>query len=106
MQDSGPGLSDNLTGVFTEQLRPTVEPTGVLGPDAAEPVVVLPKEVPPIPSSGELADLTNHSIKSEGVGLLIVKRLCELLDANLDIESKKGRGTLFRVRLPIHHTVL
>jgi len=106
VQDSGPGLSDNLTGIFTEQLRPTVEPTGVLGPDAAEPVAVLPKEVPPIPSSGELADLTNHSIKSEGVGLLIVKRLCELLDANLDIESKKGRGTLFRVRLPIHHTVL
>ena len=35
----------------------------------------------------------------EGVGLHIVKRLCELLNANLDIETRPGRGTLFRVRL-------
>ena len=73
-------------------------------PDQAEPVVVLPNGMPQIPSSDQLAELTNHATKSEGVGLQIVKRLCKLLDANLDIESVKGRGTLVRVRLPIHHS--
>ena len=104
IQDSGPGMPDNLSGIYGEQLRPTVEPTGIMGPDVAEPVAVLPNDIPSIPSATELNNLTNHSIKSEGVGLQIVKRLCELLDANLDVESKKGRGTLFRVRQPIHHT--
>lgn len=103
IQDSGPGMPDNLTGVFSEQLRPTVEPTAIMGPDEAEPVAVLPDSMPQIPDSDQLARLTNQATKSEGVGLQIVKRLCELLDANLDIESNKGRGTLFRVRLPFHY---
>jgi signal transduction histidine kinase len=103
IQDSGLGMPDNLTGVFSEQLRPTVEPTAVMGPDEAEPVTILPDDIPQIPPVYQLAQITSHSTKSEGVGLQIVKRLCELLDANLDIESKKGRGTLFRVRLPVHH---
>jgi signal transduction histidine kinase len=94
---------DTLTGIFIEQLRPAVEPVAVMGPDQAEPVTVLPDDVPQIPDSNQLAGLTNHATKSEGVGLQIVKQLCELLDANLDIESVKGRGTLFRVRLPVNN---
>lgn len=105
IQDSGPGMPDNtLAGIISEQLRPTVEPTSVLASGEAEPVAVLPNDVSRIPQGDELAGLTNHSTESEGVGLQIVKRLCELLDANLDIESQKGRGTLFRVRLPVHHS--
>ncbi|MGZ4808467.1 MAG: ATP-binding protein, partial [Thermoanaerobaculia bacterium] len=36
----------------------------------------------------------------EGVGLSIVKRLCELLDASLELATKPGQGTTFRVILP------
>jgi hypothetical protein len=106
IQDSGPGMpeKDTVTDVLIDQLRPTIEPTGVMGPDQAEPVVVLPDDVPKIPMDEQLAQLTTHSIKGEGVGLQVVKKLCELLDANLDIESQPGRGTLIRVRLPIHYT--
>jgi len=32
--------------------------------------------------------------------LSIVKRLCELLDASLELESKAGEGTTFRVLFP------
>jgi signal transduction histidine kinase len=39
------------------------------------------------------------SHKGEGIGLSIVKGLCELLRAGLDIESKQGEGTIFRIRL-------
>jgi signal transduction histidine kinase len=36
----------------------------------------------------------------EGIGLVIVKRLCEMLDASLELESSKGEGTTFRVIFP------
>jgi signal transduction histidine kinase len=38
----------------------------------------------------------------EGIGLSIVKRLCELLDARLEVSST-GTGTTFRVVLPRHY---
>ncbi|HEY1233382.1 MAG TPA: sensor histidine kinase [Candidatus Binatia bacterium] len=39
----------------------------------------------------------------EGIGLAIVKRLCELLDASLELESEPGRGSVFRVELPRYY---
>jgi signal transduction histidine kinase len=43
-----------------------------------------------------------YAHQGEGIGLSIVKGLCELLRANLEIESQAGEGTLFRIRLPMH----
>lgn len=100
IQDSGPAMPDDtLAGSFSEQLRPTVEPTTVTAPGEAEPVSVLPDDVPRIPQGDELAGLTNHSTKNVGVGLQIVKRLCELLD----MKSQKALDMLFRLRFPVHH---
>lgn len=36
----------------------------------------------------------------EGIGLSIVKRLCALLDATMEVDSKVGEGTTFRILLP------
>lgn len=36
----------------------------------------------------------------EGIGLSIVKRLCELLGAAIELEPAPERGTVFRLRLP------
>jgi signal transduction histidine kinase len=36
----------------------------------------------------------------EGIGLSIVKRLCELLDATIELKSTKGVGTSFRILFP------
>ena len=38
--------------------------------------------------------------RGEGIGLSIVKRRCELLDATLEMESKPGEGTTVRVLFP------
>jgi signal transduction histidine kinase len=36
----------------------------------------------------------------EGIGLSIVKRLCELLDATIELETEPGAGATFRVTFP------
>ena len=36
----------------------------------------------------------------EGIGLSIVRQLCELLDAVVEVESVLGRGTTFRILVP------
>jgi signal transduction histidine kinase len=41
-----------------------------------------------------------HQEPGEGIGLSIVKRLCELLDASLELASSPETGTTFRVVLP------
>ena len=55
-------------------------------------------------SAPTLASQTTHSPSrlpsGEGIGLSIVKRLCEMLDASLELESAKGDGTTFRVIFP------
>ncbi|MEO5695776.1 MAG: HAMP domain-containing sensor histidine kinase, partial [Burkholderiaceae bacterium] len=41
-----------------------------------------------------------HQQPGEGLGLSIVKRLCELLDATMEMESKTDVGTTIRILLP------
>ncbi len=46
---------------------------------------------------------TVRAAVGEGIGLSIVKRLCELLDASIELQSEQGRGTTFRVIFPIRY---
>lgn len=68
------------------------------------------------PVAQEMDDL-NHGVESasahsplackgEGVGLTIVKRLCELLDAGLHLESRAGNGTTFTIEFPLQYDSL
>ncbi|MCX6213626.1 HAMP domain-containing sensor histidine kinase [Spirosoma sp.] len=100
IQDSGPGLPAGLREVFHKQLKPIVEETSTLSPDAAQPVASLPNDEHRIPDD-PLAETSPGALtdKGEGVGLQIVKRLCESIGASLEIESTPGRGTLFRIRM-------
>ncbi|SFC87447.1 sensor histidine kinase [Spirosoma endophyticum] len=102
VQDSGPGLPAGLLDQFHKQLKPVVEPTSVLSSDESQPVMAQPSQDHQLPPD-LLADQSSASLrdKGEGVGLQIVKRLCELIGASLEIESISGRGTLFRVRMPV-----
>jgi signal transduction histidine kinase len=55
----------------------------------------------PAPTLGSQSDPDiPHESAGEGIGLSIVKRLCELLDASLEMETAPGSGTTFRVVFP------
>ncbi len=49
---------------------------------------------------------SSSSQPGEGIGLAIVKRLCELLDASLEVASTEHAGTTFRVLFPRHFVPL
>jgi two-component system chemotaxis sensor kinase CheA len=51
------------------------------------------------PGFSTAAEVTNLS--GRGVGMDVVKRSLELLRGDIEIESRVGRGTLFRMRLPL-----
>ena len=93
VQDSGPGLPRPSKDSLSEVLSPSPESTaayGIANPEADA------QEAATTQAS------KSFSSKGEGIGLSIVKRLCELLSATLEIETKEGWGTLFRIRLLVH----
>ncbi|SKC18027.1 CheR family methyltransferase [Dyadobacter psychrophilus] len=75
--DTGPGLPE---GLLTKM-------------DGKESVVSGPDSQP------------NTEGHGEGIGLFIIKRLCELLKAKLEIKSKPGVGTTFTVTFPLTYWI-
>ena len=70
----------------------------------------LPKATttPPLPNPSRrllLRRNTGQLQGGEGIGLSIVKRLCDLLEASIELESKAGEGTTWRVMFPRHYDV-
>jgi signal transduction histidine kinase len=95
VQDSGPGLPDDVVRNVAVFLQPTQDSTSSL--EGTTPHLV------PVMSTAESPLPTPPPRRGEGIGLHIVKRLCELLDANMDIETSPDKGTLVRVRFPIKY---
>lgn len=106
VQDTGPGihagpgapLVEALQGATTESRE--VDERLSNGEQHSDPsdqaVSVAARTDPPDPRPV-------HQTRGEGIGLSIVKRLCELLDASLEVESTPGEGTAFRIVLPRHY---
>lgn len=81
ISDTGPGLSATHARSLTTNA------------DSPEPKFE--------PSSPEVAnkppEVQNHG---EGIGLLIVRHLCSLLNANIDIDTERNVGTTFKILIP------
>jgi signal transduction histidine kinase len=100
IQDTGPGFKRGMATPLERVLkRATDEARDVeqrnLSPDQSNPQA---------DSAPTLASQTTYSRApvpgGEGIGLSIVKRLCEMLDSSLELESSEGEGTTFRIMFP------
>jgi signal transduction histidine kinase len=90
VQDTGPGLQlQSVAAPMEQALRDATEKAHESDPGAAAPTL-----------SSESATRASADTAGEGIGLSIVKRLCELLDASLELETAAGAGTTFRVIFP------
>ena len=98
VEDTGPGLpsasGESMVLGLTEataSARESDEKTAAAQGNASQ--VLTPK-----PAAGDSGAIQPQ--RGEGIGLSIVKRLCELLDASLEMSSSAQAGTTFRVVFP------
>jgi signal transduction histidine kinase len=98
--DTGPGFHTASGQPMAAVLDPAHEATSPAKTVAAQPASP-PADAPPGQPAG------SRSIggeAGEGIGLSIVKRLCEMLDATIEMESVKDRGCTFRILFPRHYS--
>jgi K+-sensing histidine kinase KdpD len=100
VQDTGPGFRDGSATPLERVLKQaTTEAHEVEQRNLAPNQESLSAEAP-----ATLTSQSAHALRrlpaGEGIGLSIVKRLCELLDASLELETSQGEGTTFRVVFP------
>jgi signal transduction histidine kinase len=65
------------------------------------------REAASVLSNPSVAGTETRSVRGEpgeGIGLSIVKRLCEMLDATIEMESVAEVGTSFRIFFPRHYS--
>lgn len=99
VQDTGPGLHAGSGSQLADALETATDQANQVAEDGAT------GEVTHV--NGEVGGTAPARTDSrpvqqtgEGLGLSIVKRLCELLNATIELESTPGMGTTFRVLLP------
>ncbi len=101
IMDTGPGFHTDSGHPISSMLESSSEPisspemTTSARTEAASALGQLPGNVVEIRSS--------HGQTGEGIGLSIVKRLCEMLDATIEMQSVPNVGTTFRILFPRHY---
>lgn len=102
VKDTGPGLMAGPSAPIAAGLK---EATATAR-EAAKSEPDWPRKgsaVLPLPPGGSATAGHHAQQAGEGIGLSIVKRLCELLDASLELASSANTGTTFRVVFPRHY---
>jgi signal transduction histidine kinase len=87
IQDTGPGFHVGAGAPMSSALEGKLDPHGAVTP-AAGPVSPVYGSQPPRHETGE------------GLGLSIVKRLCDMLDGAVEMKSVENVGTTFRILFP------
>jgi signal transduction histidine kinase len=99
IQDTGPGIHSGSDKPLTGALEKAAEQSAAADPTPGRDRQDSPKgETPMIRPAHEIPPLQSSS--GEGLGLSIVKRLCDLLDASIDVTSEKGVGSTFHILFP------
>jgi len=91
IEDTGPGFHAGPGGPLAGALKNATDDSRAVEREAAGKA---PEPEAPADSRPD------RQRSGEGIGLSITKRLCELLDAALELESHVDKGTVFRVLFP------
>lgn len=96
LEDTGPGLHLAPGPPVARELEYATDLAREVEQKAGDP-----HGVEPVPGSASSAPIpATGQQPGEGIGLSIVKRLCELLEASLEVVTEAGKGTTFQVVLP------
>lgn len=93
VRDTGPGLN---SGPLVARLKQATQEARAVESDE-------PHHAAPLDDADDSRDGARDDSHGEGIGLSIVRRLCELLDATLELDSSAENGTSFRVVLPVSY---
>ena len=102
IKDTGPGLQAGPGAPLVAGLKEATASAR----ESDEKAAAIKGEVSQVlvpATGGSAAVRSSVSQPGEGIGLSIVKRLCELLDASLEVASSPDTGTTFRVVFPRHY---
>jgi signal transduction histidine kinase len=103
VQDTGPGIPEVRSSPLAQHLKDATDVSAELAHlsastsadgDAGRPALLASQSIAPD------ARLAARAPGGEGLGMAIVKRLCELLDAGIELDTAAGRGTTFRIVFP------
>lgn len=95
--DTGPGMANGNASELKNALEVATQHADQVTFDNMEDKVThIQEEDAGVPEPGSIPQVDAHG---EGIGLSIVKRLCELLDATLQVDSDAS-GTRFEILLP------
>jgi signal transduction histidine kinase len=98
--DTGPGFHTASGQPIAAALEPAHEPSSV-----AKTIATTAPSAQRDASMGRVHGArSTRGDSGEGIGLSIVKRLCEMLDATIEMESVKDQGTTFRILFPRHYS--
>ena len=93
VEDTGPGFALQAAGELRHALKRATEEAQKTE-DREAPTV---QRASSGPGSSELPS-------GEGIGLSIVKRLCTVMGASVDLETAPGYGTTFRITFPVRYS--
>jgi signal transduction histidine kinase len=100
VQDTGPGFHAGPGAPMAGALEAATEESRQIDQAARAGVPPHTTGASALPAVGDSDSRPIHQEHGEGIGLSIVKRLCELLDASVEIESPPDGGTTIRVLFP------
>ena len=103
IEDTGPGFSLQAAGALRHALKRATDEAHTVDGEASvrngEEAGHEPATVHPTASDPGSSALPS----GEGIGLSIVKRLCDLLGAIIELETAPDHGTTFRITFPVRY---
>ncbi|MBE0543543.1 MAG: HAMP domain-containing histidine kinase [Verrucomicrobia bacterium] len=99
VKDTGPGMTSDSG----QSMKAGLQEATASAKESDEKSAAIKGETSQVlaaPGDTSFRTKATHHDPGEGIGLSIVKRLCELLDASLEIASSAEAGTTFRVVFP------